>query len=125
LQLGFTADRYFVICHPLTFHSRRDSGYQKWIILACVAVSFLLYYLIRVQLGSILIASRLLEASWIIFGISIMSLLFILMKAELTKMVMIPLDGAVNCLTIFFLSNSGPETSRLDQQWSKPPSSKS
>jgi hypothetical protein len=85
LQVGFTADRYFVICHPMSYHSHRDSGYQKWIIVTCIAVSTFAFLPSQSSWGIDMIIF--LCAFLVIAGILLMLILFILMKTEIAEMV--------------------------------------
>lgn len=85
LQVAFTVDRYFVICHPLSHHSRRDLGYQKWLIVICVVVTVFFSLLGRYSVKDELLL--ILSAVWAIGGILTMLILFGLMRTDISEMV--------------------------------------
>lgn len=84
-QVGFTIDRYFAICSPMTYLKFKDTGYRKWIMAVCIMISFtwLALILLGVDIEKILI---LLTVSMLTCIIT-MLVLFILMKMEISRMV--------------------------------------
>lgn len=101
LQVGFTADRYFVICHPLTYYNYKHSGYQNWIIIACLSKALLCFFLLAVGIIGDVELFRILLV-WIFLGIVIISFLFGRMQAEISKMVTMTFDDEFVILILIF-----------------------
>jgi hypothetical protein len=86
VQIGFTADRLFVICFPLTYFMFRDTAYRKWIIAACFALTSpwpILFY------SNIIVIDHLETANTVntMLAVTVILIMFGFMKAEISKMV--------------------------------------
>jgi hypothetical protein len=88
LQIGFTADRYFVICHPLISHHYKEFGYQKWIIGVGAVVSLLVTSFATTTEEYISSSLRIFGSVYLALGSIVILVLFCLMKAEISRMVM-------------------------------------
>lgn len=41
LQVALSADRYWAVCHPLSYHKNKELGHKKWIIIVCVIAAII------------------------------------------------------------------------------------
>lgn len=42
IQIGSSIDRYFAVCHPMTFYRNKSSGHPKWNIAVCIITALLM-----------------------------------------------------------------------------------
>lgn len=90
VQIGFTADRFFVICFPLTYFRFKDSGYRKWIIAACLALTSpwaILFY------ANVIDVDDLENVNTVntLLAVIVIMVMFAFMKAAISKMVRVAL----------------------------------
>lgn len=91
LQLGLAVDRYWAVCHPMSYFTNKDSGYRNMIILACVGYSVFEFTVVVcfefMQMSKLESAFR--TFSTVVFASSIVAIivLYLLMRESLTKQV--------------------------------------
>lgn len=84
LQVGFSLDRYLMICHPLKYdlHKRHLT---KWIVVTCVILAVITQF-VDLIIDSLPV-SHAITSLWTVSAISLIAVMFTSMKFEISKWV--------------------------------------